>query len=55
MNNNVNFNGFIDPYQEGESPEATNGAATNTAHIAPPYRPGVLFDIADERDIEVSE
>ncbi len=55
MNNNVNFNGFIDPYQEGESPEAPHSAITNNTHIAPPYRPGVLFDIADEGDIEVSE
>ena len=55
MNNNVNFNGFIDPYQEEESIEATYGATTHTAHIAPPYRLGVLLDSASENDIDINE
>lgn len=55
MNNNVNFNGFIDPYQDEEPSEATGAAITNTAHVAPPYRPGVLFDVALDGESESGE
>ena len=34
MNNNVNFNGFIDPYQEEELSEAAHGAVTHAAMLS---------------------
>ncbi len=55
MNNNVNFNGFIDLYQENDSQEPVAVATTIHTHIAPPYRPGVLFDSTPESEIDTGE
>ncbi len=55
MNNNVNFNGFIDLYQENESQEPAAAATPVHTHIAPPYRPGVMFDSTPEAEVDTGE